>query len=507
MKKLILPVVAMLLCMTACKKEENGILRLEVEHYNSDAKMHIDSEDFAVWDNNDVVYLNGQETAVSISGTTATIAVPEGVSAPYYASYPYQATSANGSYTITLPAEQTYRKNTDGQQILDAPMAAYSADGNKLKFRNICSILALKVIPSSSATTKVLRIEVSANQPLWGDISFQNDLNSDPYTLSSCTNGGNTVTLMCNNENVPSTGKIFNIALPEVSDATFTIKVYTEENFDIYSYTRTQSGSISFDKNTIHEVPFTLNTDERTSLGLFSIDDISGYYYYYVSFAPGNYQYYNISGSNASDPWTYKTSQSYSDCDLFAWNSDRLGGRSIYGPDGYQGGGRTGCGSYDAGEYSYLLGKDEWQYVFCSRTNSLSFNGTGMYQVLWVRANVNNLNGVILFPDGNVTLTVVGKNLSATATDYTTNTFTADEWNNVFKPAGCVFLPALGYRYNGELSAFGENCCYWSSTGIIPSSPTAIGNACRVRVKSSDDPSFGNVSRTNCFPVRLAKER
>lgn len=498
MKKLILPVVAMLLCMTACKKEENGILRLEVEHYNSDAKMHLGDDDFAVWDNNDVVYLNGQETAVSISGTTATIAIPEGVSAPYYASYPYQATFANGSYTITLPAEQTYRKNTAGQQIVDAPMAAYSADGNKLKFRNICSILALKVIPSSSATTKVLRIEVSANQPLWGDISFQNDLNSDPYTLSSCTNGGNTVTLMCNNETVPSTGKIFNIALPVVENTTFAIKVYTEEDFDIYSYTRTQSGSISFDKNTIHEVPFTLNTDERTSLGLFSIySSISGFY---VSFAPGNYQYSNISGSNASDPWTYKTSQSLNDCDLFAWNSDMMGGRSVYDDEGYKGNNRS-FEDYGEEGYSYLLLKEEWTYVFNSRTNSLSFNGTDMDQVLWVRANVNNLNGVILFPDGNVTLTVVGKNLSATATGYTTNTFTADEWNNVFKPAGCVFLPALGYRYDGELKNFGENCCYWSS------SRNGSTTAYRVKVTSSTDPSLGSVNRTNCFPVRLAKDR
>ena len=42
MKKLVFPIMAMLLCMTACKKESNGIVTLEVEPYNSDAKMHLE---------------------------------------------------------------------------------------------------------------------------------------------------------------------------------------------------------------------------------------------------------------------------------------------------------------------------------------------------------------------------------------------------------------------------------------------------------------------------------
>ena len=488
MKKLILPVVAMLLCMTACKKEENGILRLEVEHYNSDAKMHIDSEDFAVWDNNDAVYLNGQATTVSISGTTATIAVPEGVSAPYYASYPYQATSANGSYTITLPAEQTYRKNEAGQQILDAPMAAYSADGNKLKFRNICSILALKVIPSSSATTKVLRIEVSANQPLWGDISFQNDLNSDPYTLSSCTNGGNTVTLMCNNETVPSTGKIFNIALPVVENATFAIKVYTQEGTfnDSYSYTRTQTGNVSFAKNTIHQVPLTLNIEERsTPLDLFTINSTGST----VSFAATNLIYSNSVWGFSTNPWSY-ISQNTSinnatNCDLFGFSTDSQYGTTCWSK-------YTGNGSLMGSDKTfvdwgnalgtnsgwYTLTSTEWLYVFNTRTNTVTFNSTSMGTLRWVRANVSGVNGVILFPDGNVTLNVSDKSLvkpgrfiSATTSD---NTFTADEWNNAFKPAGCVFLPAIsGFRYSTDLKEnyftgnnFGNVCYYWSKTPV-----------------------------------------
>lgn len=511
MKKLILPVVAMLLCMTACKKEENGILRLEVEHYNSDAKMHIDSEDFAVWDNNDAVYLNGQATAVSTSGTTATIAVPEGVSAPYYASYPYNTTHVNGSsdYTITLPAVQTYRKNTAGQQIVDAPMAAYSTDGQKLKFRNIGSVLALEVKPSS--TIKVTNIEVSANQPLRGDITFHEDLNSDSYTLSSCTNGGNTVTLMGINENVSSTGKIYYIALPAVSGAKFTIKVYTQESGFYYSYTRTQSGTVSFDKNTIHEVPLTLSNATRTSVDLFTINGSNQK----ISFASGNL-YYQMECMMFSDPWRFIGISSSDYCDMFGWSSDGYFGITIYsGYSNYSGIGGSFNDWGNAGEWTFgtgyrTLSSAEWLYVFNTRTNNtVTFNGESKGTLRWRRATVAEVPGVILFPDGDVTINVLGKSLS-TSNSYNTSSFTADEWNKSFKPVGCVFLPALGYKSGtksnyGELTGRDTQCLYWSST---PASSTSDNvNVLYV----TDNPSYGanqtTKSRRCGLPVRLVKNR
>ena len=33
MKKIIMPVVAVMLCMTGCKKDQEGFLRLEVEEF------------------------------------------------------------------------------------------------------------------------------------------------------------------------------------------------------------------------------------------------------------------------------------------------------------------------------------------------------------------------------------------------------------------------------------------------------------------------------------------
>lgn len=513
MKKLILPVVAMLLCMTACKKEENGILRLEVEHYNSDAKMHLGDNDFAVWDNNDAVYLNGQATAVSISGTTATIAVPEGVSAPYYASYPYNTTHVDGTsdYTITLPAVQTYRKNTAGQQIVDAPMAAYSTDGQKLKFRNIGSVLALEVKPSS--TIKVTNIEVSANQPLRGNITFHDDLNSDPYTLSSCTNGGNTVTLMGINENVSTSGKIYYIALPAVNDAKFTIKVYTQESNFYYSYTRTQSGTVSFDKNTIHAVPLTLSNATRTSVDLFTINGSNQK----VSFASGNVRYYNYYGTGWTmygDSWRSVATSDLdaNNCDLFGWSSDGNYGKTIYNSS-YTG--STSTSTFkdwgeavvsNFGEGYRTLSSDEWLYVFNTRTNNtVTFNGENKGRLRWRRATVAEVPGVILFPDGDVTINVLGKSLS-TSNDYSASSFTADEWNKSFKPVGCVFLPALGYRSaSGTITNRNTHCLYWSST---PSSSTS--NNVNV-LYVSNDPSYGasqtTKSRGYGLPVRLVKNR
>ena len=64
MKKILLPLVALMLCMVACQKDDNGILRLEIEKYASDAKVHLDGANYAVWDNNDEIKVNGNNYTV-----------------------------------------------------------------------------------------------------------------------------------------------------------------------------------------------------------------------------------------------------------------------------------------------------------------------------------------------------------------------------------------------------------------------------------------------------------
>ena len=230
MKKLILPLVAMILCMASCQKE-NGILYLETETYTGDAKLHLDSENFAVWDNNDKVLVNGTEYSVAVGSGNATITgVPEAES--YTAIYP---SSWANSTSITYPAEQTWR----GSQVVEAPMAAYS-DGGTLTFHNLGSLLAVEVTNSSSETMSVQKIEVSAEgSTLINGTCAINGLTTGAPYLGGISNGSTTTTLKCNGVSITAGNtETFYIAMPPV-EAQLTIKVYDQ----YYAYTKTQASA------------------------------------------------------------------------------------------------------------------------------------------------------------------------------------------------------------------------------------------------------------------------
>lgn len=266
MKKLILPFVALLLGMAACQKEDSNLLTLEVEHYNGGAKMHIDNRDFAVWDDGDTVWLNENPRRVTVNNATqrATIDISDiYISAPYYATYPYfsEKVKTVTAFNISLPAVQTYRENSQGRQIVAAPMLAYTPDVNgTLKFRNVGSVLAVKVLNNTYDMLRVHSISVTAdNQNLWGNgrINIIND--SSVLSSTSLSNGGHSVTLKCEGGvEVPAGGKVFYIALPVISGAHLTVKV--DDGYGIYTLAQT-TNTASFYRNTLHQVPFSASED------------------------------------------------------------------------------------------------------------------------------------------------------------------------------------------------------------------------------------------------------
>ena len=264
MKKIIMPVVAVMLCMTGCKKEQEGFLRLEVEHFNSDAKMHIDVEGnaaYSVWDDGDLVMVNGEVCTVSVNSNSAVIGnllASEGVA--YSAVYPASivtSMSDNGA-TVQLPAVQQYRENGAGQQVVEVPMTAYcGSEDNTLSFHNLGSLLAVKVENTTGGAMKVWRIRVEATQPLSGTYTIA-DLNTP--TLSNATDAGNKVYLDFDKGVSIAAGgsKVFYLALPPVTDAKFTIEVYSSNTM----YQRTQNtATATFERNTAHEVPFIAGPD------------------------------------------------------------------------------------------------------------------------------------------------------------------------------------------------------------------------------------------------------
>ena len=124
------------------------------------------------------------------------------------------------------------------------------------------------------------------------------------------------------------------------------------------------------------------------------------------------------------------------------------------------------------------LSKDEWVYLFNTRTVN---NGTGSGKSYTLGQNVNNVLGVVLYPD-----------------DYTGAEYSGSDWAT-FESAGCVFLPAAGYRYGTSVINVGSYGIYWSSTAY------GADIACRVLFNSGGVNPADDNDRYRGFSVRLVR--
>ena len=105
----------------------------------------------------------------------------------------------------------------------------------------------------------------------------------------------------------------------------------------------------------------------------------------------------------------------------------------------------------------------EWQYLFNTRSAS-TINSVN--DARYAKGKVNNVYGIILFPD---TYThPAGVALPTGINDvgdagWNGNNYNATNWGKM-EAAGCVFLPATGYRQGTSVSGSGSSCSYRSST-------------------------------------------
>ena len=90
------------------------------------------------------------------------------------------------------------------------------------------------------------------------------------------------------------------------------------------------------------------------------------------------------------------------------------------------------------------LTKDEWNYIFKTRTAS-TVGGTA--NARFVMAKVNGINGLILFPDAYSHPSYMPYPLQVNDANasYSVNSYTDDGWI-AMENLGCVFLPAAGCR-------------------------------------------------------------
>ncbi len=245
-----------------------------------------------------------------------------------------------------------------------------------------------------------------------------------------------------------------------------------------------------------------------------------------VQFSQGNLQYI---GSAATPYWRFAEHQwdylgtttgqnsinQNVDRDLFGWGTSgwnngntyyrpwdtNISSGSSYGPPGQY----DLTGTYanaDWGVYNPIsnggnqanqwrtLTSSEWDYVFNTRTTSSG--------IRYAKANVNDVNGVILLPDNWSSDTYSLSNTNSSGASFSCNTISASQWNTL-EQAGAVFLPAAGYRNGTSVNNVGSNGNYWSA------SYNTSNNAYNVNFNDSNLNPQNNNNRYNGFAVRLAR--
>lgn len=204
-----------------CKKDASvDVLTLRTENYVSQEKTHIVSANdvyYTVWDNGDEIMVNGSVCTLSDGSDNVTVEHSD----KYYAIYPASCVSSASvtcsTTNITLPEVQIYRENSDGKQILSAPMAAQSVsngNGNILFFKNLCTLVNVHV----TGNVKVHNINVHSNgTPLSGTATVDISNPTNP-TLGTVTGKNHVSLYFPNSYQTPSAGKDFFIAVPSVSE-------------------------------------------------------------------------------------------------------------------------------------------------------------------------------------------------------------------------------------------------------------------------------------------------
>ena len=171
-------------------------------------------------------------------------------------------------------------------------------------------------------------------------------------------------------------------------------------------------------------------------------------------------------GAVCYQPWSTRNTPSY----YYAYGRNNY---SLYDQTGQADWGYNAIsnGGNQTGQWRTLTGgsNGEWNYVFNRRRTTSG--------ILFAKARVNNVNGVILLPDNWSASTYSLSNTNQANASFSSNIIAANQWNTL-QNAGAVFLPAAGLRCETSAGSFGSYGYYWSAS---------------YRESSSDSPSAYDV--------------
>ena len=496
-KLLIAAVIATLLCLSSCKKEENGkvLFKATIESTARQSKTDIANDGTMTWHSGDRIVVFYGTSATNMTGQSLLSTTSTGRTAEftlalgdeptgghYYAVYPANIAGMIYHNRINLPETQEYHAAEGDKVQFEAPMYAYSND-DQLAFKNLCGVVRITL----TAPKTISRIVISANEPLCGQ--FTVNWNGGEPTLAAISTEGTEVEFTCGSGVDCTNGADFYLYLPVNETG------YTGMEFAFYatdgtycSKTLKSEQRYVVGRNTLNPLVFGNMTfcTVGSKGGLFSVSEG-----HQVRFSQGNLQYQASSNTwrFAEHQYDYvgadnsNISSTYSGwIDLFGWGTSGWNsGANCYQPwststsysDYYPGGSYTNglTGAYAEADWAWhnaisnggnavqqwrTLTEDEWCYLQFDRTNASAKLGIG---------NINGVGGLIILPD-NWTLPSGCSFTSGFASSYnvwTRNSYTLSQWAQM-EAAGAIFLPAAGNRNGIDVTAVGSNGFYWLST-------------------------------------------
>lgn len=299
-------------------------------------------------------------------------------------------------------------------------------------------------------------------------------------------------------KDISATSEVY-MALPlDASPTTFnnlTIEATTADG--TYTYAAPSAVNLSYSTYYQSTVKMAKQASVPTGAisGKFSVSSTKKVY-----FSKGNLRYVSSTWSFFDNQYDYYTSYSEDAWDKFGWSTSANNygkntstDNSTYSGDFADWGATMGTGWF-------TLSSAEWTYLFNTRSAS-TVGGTSNGR--YAKAKVNDVQGMILFPDTYTHPDGVTAPTGVNATGDTGwngNNYSSADWTKM-ESAGCVFLPAAGYRNGSSVYEASTNGIYRSAT------PNGADNAYNVDFNSGDlNPAANSYVRGLGFSVRLVRD-
>lgn len=241
---------AICLLFASCEKTtDRGLIELAFESYSGSTKVAVEHCE-ASWVERETIRINGTEAGVEYVGGVPMLRVPsQPINRAVYPTSLTDASLTDDEVTLTFPSTYHYRvDNTLGRQLLEAPLAARTMDGDALEFKHLTA--ALSVAITNSEASKPLSLEsitvTSDAYQLCGSRTIHLDNIGSIAAATSNTAAERTVELLFDQFcDLPAGEKAYFMIpiLPVGTDNHFTVTIVYHYQGTRYTYTRVQGTS------------------------------------------------------------------------------------------------------------------------------------------------------------------------------------------------------------------------------------------------------------------------